>query len=626
MSATIESQDIPFGKFYEDFYAVPNYQREYVWEKDQVEQLLNDIYQEFSESETWPPEQKPEYFVGSIVICPSANQDQQFDLIDGQQRTTTTYVLLNAIRDRLIALGNEPMTDLLSKISSKSTNYEGEEVDRYRLILQYDDSKEVLKQIADRVKGCTEQIEGDTKSSSNIKNAYQTITGFLTEMFRDDTARLKRFYAYFNHKVKIIRIKTGSVNKALKIFETINDRGRSLDAMDLLKNLMFMHASPDQFIQLKDQWKKLTDTLYEAGEKPLRFLRYFIFANYDVEQLREEDIYKWLSENEKICGYKKAPHAFVKELLEAAIAHSNFIGGKDANGNYNRYVDNIRLLSGTARQHFILLLAGRKHSAETFSVLVKHLENLLFTYIITREATKEFERLFAKWAKSVRQSESVDEIEAFVSKYITPNKATFADRFNDSFRRMDYYSIQFYRLRYILGKITQYLNEKAFGSEGDKDKLATFINRQIDIEHILPQNLTNEVIAEFDSRADILVEDKFKAAAELIPKLGNLTLVEKTLNTSLGDKAFSIKREVYGRSQYLITSAIFNNKKIGKSSAYDNTIVMLDEYSSWNKSNVLKRQELLTTLAHHVWDVPYGLNPIVNQVETANSSFNEQPK
>ncbi len=65
-------------------------------------------------------------------------------------------------------------------------------------------------------------------------------------------------------------------------------------------------------------------------------------------------------------------------------------------------------------------------------------------------------------------------------------------------------------------------------------------------------------------------------------------------------------------------NSIFNNKKIGKSSAYDNTIVMLDEYSSWNKSNVLKRQELLTTLAHHVWDVPYGLDPIVNETGNLN--------
>ncbi|RZK52279.1 MAG: DUF262 domain-containing protein, partial [Pedobacter sp.] len=109
--------------------------------------------------------------------------------------------------------------------------------------MQYDDSKDVLKNIADRKDNATVLKNDDTKSSNNIKKAYHTIYSFLNENFANDAVRLKKFYAYFNHKVKVIRIKTGSINKALKIFETINDRGRSLDAMDLLKNLMFMNAS-----------------------------------------------------------------------------------------------------------------------------------------------------------------------------------------------------------------------------------------------------------------------------------------------------------------------------------------------------------------------------------------------
>lgn len=611
MSSTIESQDISFGKLYEDFYAVPNYQREYVWEKAQVEQLLNDIYSEFSESETWPQESKPEYFVGSIVVCPSENQEQQFDLIDGQQRTTTTFVFLNALRDKLIEVGITPMADLLSKISSKSTNYEGEEVDRYRLVLQYDDSKGVLKNIADRKDNATILQDGDTKSSSNIKKAYQTIYSFLNENFENDGVRLKKFYAYFNHKVKVIRIKTGSINKALKIFETINDRGRSLDAMDLLKNLMFMNASAPQFDQLKELWKKLTDTLYSAGEKPLRFLRYYILANYDVELLREEDIYTWLSKNEALCGYKRDPNAFVRELLQAATAHANFIKGNDSNGVHNRYIDNTKFLSGASRQHFILLLAGRNLPIEAFSLLAQHIENLLFTYFITREATKEFERLFAKWAKEVKASTSKEEIATFISNTITPTKNQFQDRFNDAFKRLTLGSIQFYRLRYILGKIVQYLNEKAFGSDGDKDKLNTFINKNIDIEHVLPQTLSDDLVEEFDTRERVSHDQKKALCQSLIQRLGNLTLVEKTLNTSLGNKSFNLKREVYGRSQYLLTNSICDESKIGIDTAFDRAITLLKAYLVWNEKALYDRQALLTKIAHVVWDMP---EPVSNML------------
>jgi uncharacterized protein with ParB-like and HNH nuclease domain len=91
---SIESQDITVGGIFQAFYAVPDYQREYVWEAAQVEQLLSDILGEM------PPKQQEgppaEYFIGSIVVCP--NVTGVLDLIDGQQRMTTLFVVLCAIR------------------------------------------------------------------------------------------------------------------------------------------------------------------------------------------------------------------------------------------------------------------------------------------------------------------------------------------------------------------------------------------------------------------------------------------------------------------------------------------------------------------------------------------------
>ena len=124
---------------------------------------------------------------------------------------------------------------------------------------------------------------------------------------------MRSFYAYFTQNVKLIRVKTISITHALKIFETINDPGVGLDSMDLLKNLIFMQASMKQFDKLKSQWKKVVDPLDKAREKPLRFLRYFIFASYKVERLREEQIYEWFSRNERQCGYKDQPFVFVDD-------------------------------------------------------------------------------------------------------------------------------------------------------------------------------------------------------------------------------------------------------------------------------------------------------------------------
>jgi uncharacterized protein with ParB-like and HNH nuclease domain len=283
---TIESQDVTLGKLFDDFYVVPDYQREYIWGEREVEQLLDDVHAEFQANHGT----ESEYFVGSIVVCPG--RDGVLELIDGQQRTTTAFLFLCALRDHLASTG-QAIQAIDSQIRAIYTDDQGRDVPRHRLVLQYPDSGGILDQIAAATIDL-ESVPDRTRSIENIKNAYRVIRTFLAQGFAGDPQQARRFYAFFTKRVKLIRIGTQSVTHALKIFETINDRGKGLDAMDLLKNLMFMNASARDFDRLKDKWKQLVDILYSINEKPLRFLRYFIFASYEgVERLREDEIYGW---------------------------------------------------------------------------------------------------------------------------------------------------------------------------------------------------------------------------------------------------------------------------------------------------------------------------------------------
>lgn len=74
-----------------------------------------------------------------------------------------------------------------------------------------------------------------------------------------------------------------AVGSALKIFESINQRGVGLNSADLLKNLQFTQVKPDEFTRPKDERKKVTALLERNTEKPLQFLRDFIMANYKVK-------------------------------------------------------------------------------------------------------------------------------------------------------------------------------------------------------------------------------------------------------------------------------------------------------------------------------------------------------
>lgn len=94
MSKTIDSEDLSLAKVFQSFYRVLDYQREYVWGEtgsngdggDQVDQFLHDIHSEFDAA---TEHDAPEYFIGTIVVWEP--EDGLYNLIDGQQRTTTSF-------------------------------------------------------------------------------------------------------------------------------------------------------------------------------------------------------------------------------------------------------------------------------------------------------------------------------------------------------------------------------------------------------------------------------------------------------------------------------------------------------------------------------------------------------
>lgn len=584
---TIQSQDIKIADVFQAFYAVPDYQREYVWETEQVEQLLTDINAELAGND---PATSPEYFIGSIVVCPGG--DGVLELIDGQQRMTTLFLTLCAIRDRLKALGESPSDALGHQIAATSVDATGRDHFRYRLDLQYEDSGDILVRIA---KGTLDGAgSASTRSIANIRNAYTVALDFLKREFGDDAAALRAFYGYLINKVKLIRIQTKDVAKALKIFETINDRGVGLDSMDLLKNLLFMKASRDAFEKLKTHWKELQDIIFDMGEKPLRFLRYFIFSRYDVDVLREDEIYGWFAKNEKLCGYAADPLGFAKELLRAAEAYRNFLRGYDQAGDKNRHLENLQLLGGkAARQHLILLLAGRHLPPDLFDQLAREVENLFFVYVITREPTRDFERNFARWAVDLRRITNEAELEEFIARRFVPSRRELSVRFDDAFRRLYVGSVQQYRLRYILAKLTQHIDLRAYGETEGTKWLSRYTGGGFEIEHILPQQPSEAARAEFGAFEDQSITDR----------LGNLVLIEKSINASVGNRPYSQKRNIYRQSQLLLTKALVERPKVGTSTKIDLAVADLEPFTEWNEAAVIKRQDMLTALAKSVWAV-----------------------
>jgi hypothetical protein len=583
--ATIESNDETVADVLKSFYVVPDYQREYVWEESQVEQLLRDIRTEQLEGAD------TEYFIGSIVVCP--RPDGAFDLIDGQQRTTTLFVTLCAIRDRLATLGETQVASISKLIADTAVDAEGNDVFRARLDPQYSDAGDLFQKLQD---GEEPPIAG-TRSMRNVAIAYATALRFLEEELGADPQAVRKFYGYLAGKVKLIRIRTDSLARALKIFETINDRGVGLDAMDLLKNLLFIRAAPAEFERLKDRWKALTNALYNAGEKPLRFLRYYIFATYGATKLREDELYTWLSANDAKIGYGKDPLGFVDRLADALATYLHFLDGLGADGKPHPRVQAISLLAGRAtRQHLILLLAARKHPTDIFDELCRDIESLLVTYLVTRTTSREFEALFPEWAVRIAAVASVEEYRAFASATLVARRRDLAARFHREMASLNGASLRQYQLRYMLAKLTQHVDLLAYGAESEGCRwLSRYTDgSNVHIEHILPQTPDDSVRMEFGEGADDY---------DLLWSIGNLALAERSINSWLGRRPFSEKRPVYPKSQLLLTRAIAEQPGIGNT-AIDRAVAAMKPFETWSRGDIIQRSRWLADLAMEVWDLP----------------------
>src|ERR1700676_4028024 len=124
--------------FRECFYIVPDYQREYVWTEKEVQQLLDDIEEQLDVDE------RREYFIGPVLVSPTA-QKSHYEVIDGQQRLTTFFLLLCALRERF---QGEPQYPLLTGLLSTSyTDSGGNLKTSLKLEPRYEHAGELMNRI-----------------------------------------------------------------------------------------------------------------------------------------------------------------------------------------------------------------------------------------------------------------------------------------------------------------------------------------------------------------------------------------------------------------------------------------------------------------------------------------------
>jgi len=263
-------------------FSIDEYQREFKWEKEHVDELLTDLLDKFWNSyregdETKKVSTYEDYFLGSIIV--SKRKGLNF-LIDGQQRITSLTLLL-------IYLYRVPRIQNQSVVGSVAPLIFSDNLGEPKFNLDIPDRLPVIEAL---FKGEPYNPEGKDESIQTMYARYGDIEA--RDLAGELDKALPNFIYWLMTKVGLIEIATDNDNYAYAIFETMNDRGKPLSLVDMLKAYLLAPVSDAEKRRTANQiWKKQVFDLISWGgenqpERDANCIKAWLRSQY-AESIRE---------------------------------------------------------------------------------------------------------------------------------------------------------------------------------------------------------------------------------------------------------------------------------------------------------------------------------------------------
>jgi hypothetical protein len=210
-------------------------------------------------------------------------------------------------------------------------------------------------------------------------------------------------------------------------------------------------------------------------------------------------------------------------------------------------------------------------------------------------------RLFSTWADELREIAQAadpvaqrDMLNSFLINSFQTNMASKRQELADALKRYSLDSMQHYRTRYLLAKLTQFV-DMAYKGLKTAGPLGEYTVLQI--EHILPNTPEESLRADFAAKNGKANYDEYKN------KLGNLTLLEKPINIVASNNFFALKKPEYAKCKYYLTSSIAGLAEVGKNSSITRINAKLASFDDWTAEAIDKRQNLLIDLTREIWSI-----------------------
>ncbi len=505
-------------------FVIPEYQRPYAWSDEQIQVLFDDL-SEYTHNTN--DDDESTYFLGTIVSYENENHEQE--IIDGQQRITTLFLLLRAIYTKLEKSGSADFLKSQIVPTIWKQNPTTGEVDFDKILITSrvmgDEGNQEFANIL---------ITGQSaeKSNSNYAKNYRLLQQLVDEYAAEQPLAFYSFISNILNRAILLPITADTQDTALTIFSTLNDRGLALSDADIFKAKIYNHLDQIGKKNFIERWQQLDEEASNAGESIQKLFYYYMFylrakendrktttpgirkyyAKNNFERLYSDDIMEnlntilnlWIVINNRnaVDNEKWSENQEIKQILDALTSYPNEFWKYPVVIYYLHYHQN-----DTFEDEFLLfvkrllaVLSARYIVTPTINAVKKGILNLNAEIIKSPQPKFDFSK--------------VDEKE-------------LSDKIKNAHRNT---------VRMIL-KIIAYQHQ------------ADLLPEKWEIEHILPQKWQSSY---FSTSTDSEVK-------ELVEHIGNKIPFEKKLNIIASNGYFAKKKESYNKSKVEILLELSKN-------------------------------------------------------------------
>ncbi|MET7745944.1 DUF262 domain-containing protein [Streptomyces sp. NPDC005385] len=546
-SDEIRSQGFSLKELFREMtYEIDYYQRDYTWGEDEVRILLRDLCDSFKSWSADPvylrrPETAPQYFLGPFVYYEQSRSRRC--LVDGQQRFVTLHLMFLQLRRLVQEFGYSSAVDRLNRVIT---------TDGEHFAVGIADHEPVLRAVVEGRK--YETGAGDSLSRRNLWARSQQIESQLVEDL--DAERLHGFTGWLLDRVALVGIRASSADHGYRMFETMNDRGARLTAVDLLKSHLLSNVSADEN-KLNTQWQEMLRELTtdrEDSSAASRFIKAFLLARCaregHVEDRRqiENNLNVWVRRNAKHLGLvRERPDRFlqfVQDLLATARLFRPLLAAsrelkKDGDRLETVLYNERNGLHGQAVAILAAITpADRPSDAKDKGRLVASYMDRWYALRVLQDLPVQSADadvlVHATLVPLLRLCRTTDDVAAALASLAERDGGSPSDAVTLGLRGNNAHQI-----RYLLARATAYVEEAC---QRSGDILAYLDRDRFHIEHLWA-NHHHRVAAEIPD--SVLFRSRRN-------QLGGLGLLGGRENSSLNDLPLTAKASYYARSNVLL--------------------------------------------------------------------------